>query len=134
MLLWLVVLLGLGAGTIGGASSHSSSFVLRALAELEASAGVVAMQRINVVVLNPLFLGVFMGTAALAVACAVWAMLAWPAARSLLVLAAALLYCMGCFGVTMAFNVPRNQRLAKLSATSAEALGYWLMYVREWGR
>jgi uncharacterized membrane protein len=39
---------------------------------------------------------------------------------------------LGSFGVTIAFNVPRNERLARLGAESSEASAYWRDYVREW--
>ncbi len=90
-----------------------------------------AMQRINVVVLNRLFLGALMGTAALSAACLVMAFLPWTAPRSPLALAAALLYLLGTLGVTIVFNVPRNERLARLGDTP-EAVAYWPTYVREW--
>src|SRR5262245_41534933 len=61
----------LGSGIVGGVFFAFSTFVMKALGELPASQGVAAMQRINVVVLNRLFLGVFLGTALLAVACIV---------------------------------------------------------------
>jgi uncharacterized membrane protein len=92
------------------------------------------MQRINVVVLNPLFLGVFMGTALLAAGCVVASFFPWSAPRSPLLLAAGLLYLAGSFFVTRAFNVPRNGRLARLSAESSEAAVYWIVYVREWSK
>lgn len=41
-------------------------------------------------------------------------------------------YLAGSVGVTMAFNVPRNNRLASLEAASAQAEAYWPVYVREW--
>ncbi len=71
MLDTLSLILCIGAGTIGGVFFAFSSFVMKALTELPASQGIAAMQRINVVVLNPLFLGVFIGTAVLALACVV---------------------------------------------------------------
>jgi len=109
-----------------------SAFVMKALAQLPASRGVAAMQRINVVVLNPLFLGVFMGTALLAAGCVIASFFPWSAPRSPLLLAGGLLYLAGSFFVTMAFNVPRNERLARLDAESSEAAVYWPIYVREW--
>ena len=56
----------LGSGLIGGVFYAFSTFVMRALARLPAHEGVAAMQSINVAVINPLFLGVFLGTAATA--------------------------------------------------------------------
>ena len=122
----------LGSATIGGVFFAFSTFVMRALAQLPTAQGVAAMQRINVVVLTPAFLGVFVGTAVLAAAIAVLALAGWDPARSPWRLAAALLYIVGTFGVTMACNVPRNARLAALPADSPDALAYWPVYVREW--
>ena len=120
----------LGAATVGGVFFGFSSFVMRALAQLPAAQGVAAMQRINTVVINPWFMGVFMGTLLLSVACVVLALLS----SHRLQLAAGLLYAMGTFGVTVAFNVPRNNRLARLGADTPEAQAYWPVYVREWTR
>lgn len=92
------------------------------------------MQRINVVVINPLFLGVFVGTAVLAAGCIVAAFFPWGSPRSPLLIAAGMLYVVGSFFVTMAFNVPRNERLARLGSESPEAAAYWPTYLREWSR
>lgn len=130
----LTLLLCVSAGTIGGVFFAFSSFVMRALAQLPVNLGIAAMQRINVVVLNPLFLGAFMGTALLASACVVLSFLPWGAPRSPLLLASGLLYAVGSFLVTVAFNVPRNDRLAGLDAQSPEAAAYWPIYILEWTR
>ena len=115
MLTAVTLLLCIGAGVVGGVFFAFSSFVMKALAQLPANQGVAAMQRINVVVLNPLFLGVFLGTALLAVAGVVLSVLTWSTPRSVLLLASSLLYLIGTFLVTMAFNVPRNESLARLN-------------------
>jgi len=128
----LPLLLCVGAGMVGGVFFAFSTFVMKALAELPAVQGIRAMQRINVVVLNPLFLGAFVGTAVLAGVCVVVGCLTWGEPRSLLLLVAGVSYVLGSFGVTAAFNVPRNERLAGLSPESAEAAAYWPTYVREW--
>jgi uncharacterized membrane protein len=133
MLAALLLFFCVGAAAIGGVFFAFSAFVLRALSDLPAESGIAAMQRINIVVLNRLFLGVFMGTAVLALALAVIAVATWSLPRSALLLAAAGLYFVGSFMVTLGFNVPRNNHLARLSPTSSEALSYWPAYVREWG-
>jgi uncharacterized membrane protein len=130
----LALLACVGAGTVGGVFFAFSTFVMKALAQPPASQGVSAMQRINVVVLNPLFLGVFVGTAVLTAGCVVASLFVWSAPRSPLLLAAGFLYLVGTFFVTLAFNVPRNERLARLNAESPEAAVYWLAYVREWSK
>ena len=132
MLTSLPLLVCLGAGTIGGVFFGFSTFVMKALAQLSEAQGIAAMQRINVVVLNPLFLGVFVGTAVFAGVCIVAGFYPWGTARSVLLLVAGLSYLVGSFGVTAAFNVPRNERLARLDAESAQAAAYWPVYVREW--
>ncbi len=126
----LALLTALGAATVGGVFFGFSTFVMKALSQLPAAQGVAAMQRINVVVINPGFMGAFMGTLLLSIACVV---VAWRSA-SFALLAAGLLYAVGTFGVTMAFNVPRNNRLERMDAASAEAAAYWPVYVREWTR
>lgn len=128
----LVLLLCVGAGTVGGVFFAFSAFVLRALEDLPPAQGIAAMQRINVVVLNPLFLGVFIGTAVLGVLATGAAFMRWSEPGSPLLAASGLLYCLGTFAVTMMFNVPRNNRLARLSAQFSEGAAYWPIYVREW--
>ena len=132
MLIALALLACIGAGIVGGVFFAFSTFVMKALSQLPPGNGVAAMQRINIVVLNPLFLGVFLGTALLAIACVVASFLPWGSPRSVLLLAAGLLYLGGCFIVTIAFNVPRNERLARLNAESPQAAAYWVTYLREW--
>jgi uncharacterized membrane protein len=52
-----------GSALIAGTFFAFSTFVMRALAKLPAREGIGAMQSINLVVINPLFLGAFIGTA-----------------------------------------------------------------------
>ena len=64
-----------------------STFVMGALGRLPAAHGIAAMQSINVVVINPLFLGVFIGTAGLCALLVAAALFTWqqPGAMLLLV-------------------------------------------------
>lgn len=134
MLTAVTLVVCIGAGIVGGVFFAFSTFVMKALAELPARQGIAAMQRINVVVINPLFMLVFLGTSALSVVCIVIAATNWGAASSSWLLASGLLYLLGSFLVTVAFNVPRNERLARLEAESAQASEYWVVYLREWSR
>jgi uncharacterized membrane protein len=133
MLITLPLLTCLGAGLVAGMFFAFSSFIMRALGQLPPAQGIAAMQRINVVVLNPLFLGVFVGTAVLAAICIFAAFFPWGTTRSVLLLVGGLAYLVGCFGITVAFNIPRNDRLARLDADAAEAAEAWQRYLREWG-
>ena len=130
----LALLLITGAGAIGGAFFAFSSFVMKALAGLPPAQGVLAMQRINVVVLNPIFLGAFVGTAFVGLGVAALSLIRWRDPGSGWLLTAAALHVIGCFGVTMRCNVPRNNRLASLESGSPDAVVYWPQYVREWMR
>lgn len=128
----LAILAAVGAGIVGGVFFAFSTFVMRALAGLPAPQGIAAMQRINLVVISPVFLGTFLGTAPV-LGAATWA--AWRGgddhATAWLGVASAL-YAPGTVGVTIACNVPRNDRLAQLAPESREALEYWPIDVREW--
>lgn len=132
MLTALMILVCIGAGTVGGVFFAFSTFVMKALSQLPVSHGIAAMQRINIVVLNPYFLGVFLGTALLAAGCLVVSITGWGAPRSILLTVSGVLYLGGTFLVTMVFNVPRNEHLAVLESLSPEAKDYWITYQREW--
>ena len=54
-----------GCGLMAGLFFAFSVAVMRALGRLPAAHGMAAMQSINVAILNPLFLSVFLGTALL---------------------------------------------------------------------
>jgi uncharacterized membrane protein len=125
----LTLLAALGSGLMAGVFFAFSAFVMRALAQLAPPHGMAAMQAINVAVLNPVFLGTFIGTALLsAVLLAVWVADRGPTG----LLAGALLYLVGTFLVTILFNVPRNEAIAKLDPTSPEAAPSWSAYLSTW--
>lgn len=129
-----VVVAILGSALIAGVFFAFSSFIMKALARLPSSEGMAAMQSINVVVLNPLFLGVFMGTALLSLLVAILAIKGWglPAAPYFLV--GALLYIVGTFLVTGMGNVPLNNKLASTKATDPAASDTWQHYLDKWTR
>jgi uncharacterized membrane protein len=129
---WIVALCALGSGLIAGVFFAFSTFVMKALGKLPAANGVAAMQSINVVVLNAWFMTAFMGTAVLSLFLFIASLMRWQEPRAAYVLAGSLLYFIGTFGVTMLFNVPRNNALAALSPSSPEASAYWPTYLSEW--
>ena len=92
------------------------------------------MQSINVVVLNPLFLTVFLGTAALCLVAVITFILRWQSPGTGYLLAGGLLYLIGTFLVTVAFNVPLNDALAKVNPVSGDAAQAWHRYVTNWTR
>jgi len=109
-----------------------SLVVMRALSELPADAGMRTMQRINVLIVNPLFMVLFFGSSALCLAVAVIAARSLPATGAWLLLAGAIAYLLGPLLTTMVFNVPLNNQLA--SAAPHEAPTQWPRYVSAWLR
>jgi uncharacterized membrane protein len=128
----ITFLAALGSGLIGGVFFAFSSFVLPALARLPGATGLLAMQSINVVVLNRSFLGVFLGTALLCGALVCDALVRWSAPHSALRLAGALVYLVGSLWVTTGLNVPWNDALAAIQPHSKEATRRWLEFVTGW--
>ena len=108
----LTLVSALGCGLIAGVFFGFSAFVMRALARLPAAQGIAAMQSINIVVINPLFMAVFLGTAATCALLIVPATRMWNGPGAAYLLAGSLLYLVGTVLVTMVFNVPRNDALA----------------------
>ena len=127
----LLLVSALGCGLIGGVFFAFSSFVMVALARLPPAQGIAAMQSINIVVINPVFLTTFMGTAVACVGLAVLSLLAWTPG-GIYAPAGCALYLIGTILVTMACNVPLNDRLAAVNAASAEGAALWTHYVRRW--
>lgn len=129
-----VVLALIGSALISGVFFAFSSFVMKALARVPSAEGIAAMQSINVVVLNPSFLGTFIGTAATSVLVAVLAVKGWATPSAPWFLAGALLYLAGTFLVTALGNVPLNDELALVSTGDAAAAALWESYLHRWTR
>jgi uncharacterized membrane protein len=122
----------LGAGLVAGAFFAFSTFVMAALGRVPAPEGIRAMQEINITVINPWFMTALFGTGVTCLAVVVIAAADWDGSYGPYLVVAAVLYLVGCIGVTMAFNVPRNNVLARLEPASREAAGVWKRYLVEW--
>lgn len=114
----------LGMALMGGVYFTFSAFVMRALASLEAAAGVAAMQAINTVILKSLFMPLFFGTSLFAAAAIAWACLSWQAPGSGSLLAAGIVYLFGMFLCIAAGNVPLNEVLRGNRPRRRRQLGY----------
>jgi uncharacterized membrane protein len=121
LLIGLMFLCALGCGLIAGAFFAFSTFVMKALARIPPAQGIAAMQSINIVVLNPWFLGLFLGTS---LACVVVSLLAWSRPGAAWVIAGSLLYLVGTILVTMRCNVPRNDRLERSTLRAQTAVSF----------
>jgi uncharacterized membrane protein len=90
------------------------------------------MQSINVQAPTPVFMTALFGSALACLAVAVWGLADWNDDYSPYLLAGGALYVAGVPGVTMLFNVPRNNALARIEPGSPEAAAYWRRYLVEW--
>lgn len=122
----------LGCGLIAGLFFIFSVCIMKALGQLPPEKGMVTMQTINVVILNPLFLIVFMGTAVLCLAAFVSAVRHWSEPNARYLLAGSLCYLIGVMVVTMAVNVPMNDALAAANPDTPEGVKLWESYLVNW--
>ncbi len=122
----------LGCGLIAGVFFAFSTFVMPALKRLPPAEGIAAMQSINEQPVTPAFMTALFGTAAACLGLVAWAVISLGERPAALVLASGALYIVGTIGVTIARNVPLNERLANLDPQGAEAAGRWEEYVAKW--
>jgi uncharacterized membrane protein len=122
----------LGCGLIAGVFFAFSSFVMQALARLPPAEGIAAMQSINVAVINPVFLGAFLGTAAICVLVVISALLRWHRQGAVFLLIGGILYLVGTLLVTVVFHLPRNDALAAVTPASPEGVSLWASYLTTW--
>lgn len=128
--LWtaLLILSALGSALNAGLFFIFSNAIMRAFDDLPAAGAVAAMNSINRVILNPLFLLVFFGTALLCLVLLVGQL------DSPLVVIGALLYLIGSIGFTMVRNVPLNDKLARVSPSDTDLETQWRDYRGPWTR
>ena len=128
MLILLVVLTGLMAGVY----FTFSVFVMKALDELPSLHAAQAMNKINDVIVNTLFLPIFFGSTIWYAGVIVWSITDWQNSQSILMILAASIYIVGMFLVTAFGNVPLNNRLKTLEENSDELVEYWSRYFHDW--
>jgi uncharacterized membrane protein len=122
----------LGSALIGGVFFAFSSFIMKALSHVPSAEGIAVMQSINVVVINPSFIGAFMGTALLSVSVIVLVLMNSIQPATMFIIGGAVFYFVGTFLVTMFGNVPLNNQLAAASVTDPDAAVLWTHYLHRW--
>lgn len=131
---WLLILSQfsiLACAVLGGVFLAFSDFLMRSLSLTSGSGGLEAMQAINREVFRYVFMTLFIGMVPVSLAVSGGAY--WRVAEPAPFIAAAVIYVIGVFGVTAAFNVPMNDALATFPANSAEGLQYWTTkYLPDW--
>lgn len=128
----LTLLCAVACGLSAGFFFAFSAGVMGALGKLPPAQGIAAMQSINVAVINPWFMTLFFGAPAACLLAIVASLVRWQDPRAAWWLAGGVLYVAGTFLVTMFCNVPRNNALAAVTPTSAEAARLWAVYLTEW--
>lgn len=126
-----IVTAATGAGLAGGVFFAFSSFVMTALRKLPPAQGVASMQSINRQAPTPVFMTLLFGTAAVSIGLGVHALANGDQPATGWVVAASACY-LTAIGLTAAYHVPRNNRLATFDPTTAEAARYWTTYVTQW--
>lgn len=123
---YALIVAALTAAMLGGIFFAFSTFVMRGLGDATPQAGMMAMQGINKRVYGSAFLAIFFLFAIASAGFLFWAVSAanpWGGA-------AALLYLLGLFAMTVFVHVPMNNRLDR----GPDALDYWPTYHRRWTR
>jgi uncharacterized membrane protein len=121
-----------GCGLIAGIFFAFSTFVMQALAQRPAPEGIAAMQAINITVINPWFMTVFLGTGLICLMLSISGWLKWQQSGTTYLLIASFLYLIGTIGVTMVCNVPLNDALARAQPNSPEGATLWTKYLTNW--
>ncbi|NNE89941.1 MAG: DUF1772 domain-containing protein [Silicimonas sp.] len=116
---------------VGGVFLAFSDFIMRSLALSVSGAG--TMQVINREVFRWVFMALFLLLAPVSLALAFYGVIVAGGTAGILIAIAGMTYVVGCFGVTICFNVPMNNALADLDGTSDAAKVYWQgTYVPRW--
>ena len=122
----------LGCVLIAGVFFAFSNFVMNALARLQPAQGIAAMQAINITVINPLFMTAFLGTGITCLFVVISSLLKWQKISITYSLLGSSLYLIGTIGVTLIFNVPLNEALAKIDPDSVDGIKFWTSYLTDW--
>jgi len=124
----------LGCGLAAGVFFAFSTFVMDGLSRANPPEGVAAMQWINRRAPTPAFLLAWLGTAVACTVVAVWTAVSGGERRTILAVAAALLYVAGTVVITFRRNIPMNDRLETMDPAAEATARYWRAYARDWTR
>ena len=129
---YVCLAMGLSSALVAGVFQAFSDFIMRGLILAEAQSGIESMQHINRTVIRSFFLITFLALAPATLMLAIYAWFKLSGLGQSLLIAAAVIYLVTVFFVTVFLNVPMNERLAATLYTSAEAKTYWTVYGRLW--
>jgi uncharacterized membrane protein len=124
----------LGAAVVGGVFFAFSGFVMRALGDAPASAGLAVMQAINRTAVRPPLMITLFGTLLAGLAACILLVVTAAGPALWWAVAGEAVYLVGVVGLTVGFHVPRNNAIDELDPGSAEAVPEWRTYLTEWTR
>jgi uncharacterized membrane protein len=130
MLILLIILTGLMAGIY----LAFSAVIMKSLNELPALHAAQAMNKINDVIVNTIFLPIFFGSTLWHAGLIVWSFADWQTGTSGLIILSAFIYIVGMFLVTAFGNVPMNNKLKASESNEALLVDYWKKYQHSWTR
>ena len=135
--MWMDVLLwaaAVSSGLMAGVYCAFSTFIMPAFRRLEGGQGAVSMVSINEVILRSWFMPLFFGSTLLSVLLVTVALFFWDGIWSLVQLIAGLVYLLGMFVCTAAFNVPLNNALVADQSGAGGSGAVWEDYLERWTR
>lgn len=128
----MIVLLILMTGLMAGIYFSFSVFIMKSFAELPALQAAQAMNKINDVIINTVFLPVFFGSTLWFAGLIVWSIADWQGSSSILTIVAAVIYILGMFLVTAFGNVPLNNKLKASAKQDSTLISVWNEYLHRW--
>ena len=134
MLFHLCLVFGFVTSLVAGVFQSFSDFVMSGLVRARPAGGMESMQQLNRTVFRSVFLFCLLALVPLTVLFALFVGSATGGVGRVLVAAAALIYVVCVFFVTVFGNVPMNQRLDRLSPFEAASETHWANYTRDWTR
>lgn len=90
------------------------------------------MQSINVAIINPMFLTVFVGTTAICTFVVVASLLRWHDSGVVYLILVSVLYLVDSYLVTVLFNMSKNNAPASVSTDNPDSTSLWATYLEKW--
>ena len=119
-------------GLIAGVFLAFSDFVMKALFAASPASGIEAMQLINRKVYGSVFMALLIAMLVTSVVLVPYTAVYMTSPAVVWIICGCVLYVIGVFIVTVAFNVPMNQRLDAMNHESDETASYWTVYASSW--
>lgn len=129
LLFTLTLVSALGSGLMAGVFFAFSTSVMKALDGLSPPVSISAMQSINVIIVNPLFLSIFLGTAA---GCLALMIISLMNDETSVYLVLGSTFYLVSFLITAVFNVPKNNFLETIDPNDSDNANLWSSFYSKW--